>query len=28
MMVERVEDHLFMYRRPVYRVFQYLETSE
>lgn len=28
MMVERVEDHLFMYRRPVYRVFQYLETTE
>ncbi|RLU24688.1 hypothetical protein DMN91_002777 [Ooceraea biroi] len=27
MMVERVEDHLFMYRRPVYRVFQYLETE-
>ncbi|XP_029165968.1 uncharacterized protein LOC114936820 isoform X3 [Nylanderia fulva] len=27
MMVERVEDHLFMYRRPVYRVFQYLETD-
>ncbi|XP_076629030.1 protein tyrosine kinase 2 Fak isoform X3 [Colletes latitarsis] len=28
MMVERVEDHLFMYRRPVYRVFQYLETTD
>ncbi|XP_048506563.1 focal adhesion kinase 1 isoform X2 [Athalia rosae] len=28
MMVERVEGHLFMYRRPVYRVFQYLETSD
>lgn len=28
MMVDRVEGHLFMYRRPVYRVFQYLETSE
>ena len=28
MMVERVEGHLFMYRRPIYRVFQYLETSE
>ena len=27
MMVERVEGHLFMYRRPVYRVFQYLETE-
>ncbi|XP_066593814.1 uncharacterized protein Fak isoform X2 [Prorops nasuta] len=28
MMVERVVDHLFMYRRPVYRVFQYLETND
>ncbi|XP_063217421.1 focal adhesion kinase 1 isoform X2 [Bacillus rossius redtenbacheri] len=29
MMVERVQDgSLFMYRRPVYRVFQYLETHE
>nr|CAD7440754.1 unnamed protein product [Timema bartmani] len=27
MMVERVQDgSLFMYRRPIYRVFQYLET--
>ncbi|XP_066999399.2 focal adhesion kinase 1 isoform X2 [Anabrus simplex] len=28
MMVERVDGSVFMYRRPVYRVFQYLETHE
>ncbi|XP_015113261.1 focal adhesion kinase 1 isoform X2 [Diachasma alloeum] len=27
-MVDRVDSHVFMYRRPVYRVLQYLETSD